>query len=63
MTTFVTRETICSAVKLNVLLGGGGGGGGGGDACLRMEAYETCFWTQVGYFGFLVSLFGQFLCE
>ena len=32
MTTFVTRETICSAVKLNVLLGGGG------DACFSMEA-------------------------
>ena len=27
ITTFVTRETISSAVKLNVLLGGGGGGG------------------------------------
>ena len=25
MTTFVTREIICWAVKLNVLLGGGGG--------------------------------------
>ena len=24
MTTFVTREIICSAVKLNVLLGGSG---------------------------------------
>ena len=24
MTTFVTRETICLAVKLNVLLGSGG---------------------------------------
>ena len=24
MTTFVTRKTICSAVKLSVLLGGGG---------------------------------------
>ena len=24
MTTFVTSDTICSAVKLNVLLGGGG---------------------------------------
>ena len=23
----MTRDTICSAVKLNVLLGGGGGGG------------------------------------
>ena len=32
MTTFVTGETICSAVKLNVLLGGGG------EAFLRMEA-------------------------
>ena len=32
MTTFVTRETICSTVKLNVLLGGGD------EACLRMEA-------------------------
>ena len=32
MTTFVTREMICSAVKLNVLLGGGGG------ACFSMEA-------------------------
>ena len=30
MTTFVTRETICSAVKLNVLLGGGG------EACFRL---------------------------
>ena len=30
--TFVTRETTCSAVKLEVLLGGGGG------ACFRMEA-------------------------
>ena len=30
--TFVTRDTICSAVKLNVLLGGDG------EACLRMEA-------------------------
>ena len=38
MTTFVTRgETICSAVKLNVLLGGGGGGGGS-EACFRMVA-------------------------
>ena len=32
MTTFVTRETICSAVKENVLLGGGG------EVCFRMEA-------------------------
>ena len=32
MTTFVTRETICSTVKLNVLLGGGG------EACFRMGA-------------------------
>ena len=32
MTTFVTRDMICSAVKLNVLLGGGG------EACFRMEA-------------------------
>ena len=39
ITTFVNRETICSAVKLNVLLGGGG------EACFRIEAYETCFWT------------------
>ena len=31
MTTFVTRETICSAVKLNVLLGGGG------EVCFTME--------------------------
>ena len=30
MTTFVTRETICSAVKLNVLLGG--------ESCFTMEA-------------------------
>ena len=30
--TFVTRDTICSAVKLNVLLGGGG------EACFTMEA-------------------------
>ena len=30
MTTFVTRETVCSAVKLIVLLGGGG------EACFRM---------------------------
>ena len=37
MTTFVTRDTICSAVKLNVLLGGGG------EACFRMEAQETWF--------------------
>ena len=36
MTTFVTRDTICLPVKLNVLLGGGGE---------TMEAYETCFWT------------------
>ena len=27
ITTFVTRETICSAVKLNLLLRGEGGGG------------------------------------
>ena len=40
ITTFVTRETICSAVKLNVLLGDGG------EACFRIEAYETCFWTK-----------------
>ena len=39
ITTFVTRETICSAVKLNVLLAGGG------EACFRIEAYKTCFWT------------------
>ena len=32
MTTFVTRETICLAVKLNVLLGGGD------EACFTMEA-------------------------
>ena len=32
MTTFVTRETICSAVKLNVLLMGGG------EACFTIEA-------------------------
>ena len=32
MTTFVTKDTISSAVKLNVFLGGGGG------ACFRMEA-------------------------
>ena len=32
MTTFVTRETICFTVKLNVLLGGGG------EACFRMVA-------------------------
>ena len=32
ITTFVTRETIYSAVELNVLLGGGG------EACLRIEA-------------------------
>ena len=31
-TTFVTRDTIWSAVKLNVLLGGGG------EACFRTEA-------------------------
>ena len=35
MTTFVTRETICSEMKLNVLLRGGGDGGG---ACFSMEA-------------------------
>ena len=39
MTTFVTRDSICSTVKLNVLLESGG------EACLRTEAYETCFWT------------------
>ena len=39
ITTFVTRETICLAVNLYVLLGGGG------EACFRIEAYETCFWT------------------
>ena len=39
ITTFVTRETICSAVKLNLLLGGGCEG------CFRIEVYETCFWT------------------
>ena len=39
MTTFVTRETICSAVQFNVLLVGGG------EASFGMEAYETCFWT------------------
>ena len=32
MTTFVTGKTICSTVKLNVLLGGGG------EACFRIEA-------------------------
>ena len=32
MTTFVTKETICSSVKLNVLLGDGG------EACFTMEA-------------------------
>ena len=32
MTTFVTRETICSGVKLNVLLGDGGEG------CFTMKA-------------------------
>ena len=31
-TTFVTRDTICSAVKLNVLLGGGS------EACFTMKA-------------------------
>ena len=35
MTTFVTMETICSAVKLNVLLGGGGG--------------EACFTIKPGF--------------
>ena len=30
-TTFVTKDPICSAVKLNVLLGGDG------EACFRME--------------------------
>ena len=29
MTTYVTRETICLTVKLNVLLGGGGEAYGG----------------------------------
>ena len=33
-TTFVTRDTICLAVKLNVLLVGGG------EACFTMEAEE-----------------------
>ena len=32
MTTFVTKEITCSAVKLNVLLGGGNG------ACFSMDA-------------------------
>ena len=32
MTTFVTRDTICSAVELYVLLGGGG------EAFIRVEA-------------------------
>ena len=32
MSTFVTREIICSAIKLHVLLGGGGG------ACFSMDA-------------------------
>ena len=32
MATFASRETIGSAVKLNVLLGGGG------EACFRMVA-------------------------
>ena len=32
MTMFVTRDTICLAVKLNVLLGGGC------EACFRMKA-------------------------
>ena len=41
MTTFVTRETICLTVKLNILLGGGG------EACFIMEAYEACFWTTL----------------
>ena len=41
---FVTRDTICSAVKLNVLLGGGG------EACFRMEAYETKSKLKVGIF-------------
>ena len=35
----MTTYTICSAVKLNVLLGAGG------EACFKMDAYETCFWT------------------
>ena len=35
----MTRDTIFSAVKLSVLLGGGG------EACFRMEAEETWFWT------------------
>ena len=30
--TTLTKETICSAVKLNLLLGGGG------EACFSMEA-------------------------
>ena len=32
MITIMTREIICSAVKLNVLLGGGG------EACFSMDA-------------------------
>ena len=39
ITTFVTRETICVEMKLNVLLQGGG------EDCFRIEEYETCFWT------------------
>ena len=39
ITTFVTRDTIFLAVKLNVLLEGGG------EACFRMEAQETWFLT------------------
>ena len=39
--TFATRDTICSDVKLNVLLGCGG------EACFRMEAKETWFWTTL----------------
>ena len=37
MTTFMTRETICSAMKLNVLLGGGG------EACFRVVAKKLVF--------------------
>ena len=32
ITTFVTRETVCSAVKLNVLLGDDG------EACFKIDA-------------------------
>ena len=38
MTTFVTRDTTGSAVKINVLLGAGG------EACFRMESLKTCLW-------------------